>query len=54
MAGKNENSLVSISAITGDDRWFDLPGVRVVGGSHEVTTLTVSKRGAKIVKKVHH
>lgn len=53
VSGKIEDCLVSISAITGDDKWFDLPQVKTAGNGHEVATLTVSDRGAKIEKKVH-
>ncbi len=52
--GKKADCLVSISSITGDNKWFDLSGVRVVGNGHEVTTLTVLEDGVKIVKKVPH
>lgn len=45
VSGKKEDCLVSFSAITGDDKWFDLP---------RFTTLTVSKDGVKIEKKIHH
>ncbi|MBI2314821.1 fructose-bisphosphatase class II [Candidatus Daviesbacteria bacterium] len=45
VAGKKEDCLVSISAITGNDRWFDLP---------RFSTLTVDKDGVKIEKRLHH
>ncbi|MBI2039575.1 fructose-bisphosphatase class II [Candidatus Microgenomates bacterium] len=55
VTGKLENCLVSVSSITGDDKWFDLDGVRVKGeGGSEVTTLTVDNDGVKIEKRVHH
>lgn len=54
VSGKKEDCLVSISAITGNDKWFNLAGVSEQGKDHEVTTLTVSKNGAKIVKKIHY
>lgn len=41
VSGKKEDCLVSISAITGDNRWFDLP---------PLTTLTIDSSGVKIVK----
>ncbi|MBI2196050.1 fructose-bisphosphatase class II [Candidatus Daviesbacteria bacterium] len=53
VSGKKEDCSVSISAITGDNKWFDLSGVVEKDGGHEVTTLTVSKRGAKIEKRLH-
>ncbi len=54
VSGKKEDCLVSISSITGDNKWFDLSGVVGKNGGHEVTTLTVSEEGVKIVKKIHH
>lgn len=45
VSGKREDCLVSLSSITGDDKWFDLP---------RFTTLIVSKDGVKIEKKIHH
>lgn len=53
VSGKKEDCLVSISSITGDNKWFDLPGVTEKNDGHKVTTLTVSERGAKIEKRVH-
>lgn len=66
VAGKRRDCLVSISAITGDNKWFDsdfswnspmvyLAGVEEKGeGKNEVTTLTVSQDGVKIEKRIHH
>ncbi len=45
VAGKKADCLVSISAITGGDRWFNLP---------PLSTLTVSEEGVKIEKRLHH
>lgn len=45
VSGKKDNCFVSISAITGDNKWFDLPAL---------STLTVSSKGAKITTTVHH
>ncbi len=55
VSGKIEDCLVSISSITGDNKWFDLEAVSVKreGGS-EVTTLTVDKSGVNIERRVHH
>lgn len=53
VAGKKEDCLVSVSAITRDNKWFDLAGVVEKDGGHEVTTLTVSEEGAKIEKRSH-
>lgn len=55
VSGKIEDCLVSISAITDDNKWFDLQGVRVKGkGESEVTTLTVDVNGVNINTKLHH
>ncbi len=54
VAGKKEDCLVSISSVTGDNKWFDLPGVEEKEGGHEVTTLTVDASGANINAKIHH
>lgn len=54
VAGKKADCLVSISAITGDKKWFDLSGVMEKEKGHEVTTLTVSEEGVKIEKRLHH
>ncbi len=55
VSGKLEDCLVSISAITDDNKWLDMQGVRVERqGESEVTTLTVDKTGVKIEKQLHH
>lgn len=54
VSGKKEDCFVSISAITEEDKWFDLKGVREEEGGHAVTTLSVSKGGMKITRKIHH
>lgn len=55
VSGKLEDCLLSVSSITGDNKWFDLKGVRAKGkGGSEVTTLTVDKSGVKISSTVHH
>lgn len=53
VAGRKADSLVSISAITGDNRWLDLSGVAEKQEGHEVATLTVSEEGVKIDKQFH-
>lgn len=53
VAGKKVDCLVSVSFITGDDKWFNLGGVAEKDGGHEVTTLTVSEMGVKIEKRLH-
>ncbi len=49
VSGKIEDCFVSISAITGDDKWFDLPAI----AQKEVTTLTIDSAGVKIVRNEH-
>ncbi len=52
--GKREECFVSVSSITGDDRWFDLAAVRTQkDNTSEVTTLTVSEKGVKIISTIH-
>ena len=45
VSGQIEDCLVSITAITDDIKWFDLPSL---------STLTVDPSGVKIEKHVHH
>lgn len=45
VSGKPADCLVSVSAITDEDKWFDLPSL---------STLTVDKSGVKIKRQVHH
>ncbi len=51
---KKEDCLVSISSITGDNKWFDLPAVLEKENGHEVVTLTVDANGVSINTKIHH
>lgn len=53
VSGKLDDCLVSISAITDDNKWFDLDRAKEKDGGHEVTTLTVDKDGVKINKRLH-
>ncbi len=53
VSGKIEDCLVSISAITEDNKWFNLPEVKKTDRGHEVTTLTVDKSAVKIEKRSH-
>lgn len=53
VSGKIENCFVSISSITGDDKWFPLKGIEEKGSGHTVCTLTVSQDGVKIEKRLH-
>lgn len=50
VSGKTTDCLVSVSSITGDDKWFDLKGIR----ESEVTTLTVDRDGINIHTTLHH
>ncbi|MBI2019717.1 fructose-bisphosphatase class II [Candidatus Daviesbacteria bacterium] len=49
VSGKKEDCLVSISSITGDNKWFGLPAVE----GKTVTTLTIDVTGVNIEKHVH-
>ena len=53
VSGKKADCFVSISAITSENKWFDLKGVRDESGGHAVTTLSVSKDGIKKTRKIH-
>lgn len=53
VSGKMEDCLVSISAITDDNKWLNLKGVSLKDGGHTVTTLTVDQSGVKIEKRIH-
>lgn len=52
--GRVEDSFVSISAITDEDKWFKLDGVKEKSNGHKVNTLTISKDGVKIFRTTHH
>lgn len=54
--GEKQDCLVSVSAITDENRWFDLGKVTraVDEAGHEVTTLTISPEGVNIEKRLHH
>lgn len=53
VSGKIKDCFVSISFITGDDKWFDLEGIKEKNRGHKVCTLTVSWYGVKIEKRLH-
>ncbi len=53
VSGDLKDCLVSVSAITGDNKWFDLDPVKEKNNGHEVTTLTVSESGVKINRRIH-
>lgn len=50
VSGKRNDCFVSISAITGDNKWFDLAPV----AEKEVTTLTIDPAGVKIDRHEHN
>ena len=52
--GKITDCLVSISSITGDNKWFDLDEVKEKDNGHQITTLTIDPLGVKIVRRLHH
>ncbi|MBI2596578.1 fructose-bisphosphatase class II [Candidatus Daviesbacteria bacterium] len=54
VSGKKEDCLVSISAITDDNKWFNLSGVKSKEDGYEVATLTVDDNGVKLHKQEHH
>src|SRR3990167_7317803 len=54
VSGKKGDCFISISAITKENKWFDLKGVEKENGGHAVTTLSVSRDGIKITRKIHH
>ncbi len=54
VSGKKGDCFVSISAITEENKWFDLKGVNEESGGNAVITLSVSKGGIKITRKIHH
>jgi len=55
VSGKLADCLVSVSAITDEDKWFGLKGVRVKReGESAVTTLTVDISGVNIDTKIHY
>jgi len=54
VSGKKEDCLVSISSITGDNKWFSLDGVKEKEDGYQVTTLTVDTSGINIDTRIHH
>ena len=40
--------------ITEENKWFDLKGAVEDDGGHAITTLSISKDGIKITRKIHH
>ncbi|MBU1000437.1 fructose-bisphosphatase class II [Patescibacteria group bacterium] len=55
VSGKKEDCLVSVSAITADNKWLKLSSVtEKKKGNLEVTTLTVDTGGVNINHSIHH
>ena len=54
VSGKKKDCFVSISVITHENKWFDLPGVKKEKREQKVTTLSVSDDGIKISKNIHY
>lgn len=54
VSGKKKDCFVSISAITEENKWFDLKEVKREKGGHAVTTLSISVGGMKIARKIHY
>ena len=54
VSGEKRDCFVSVSAITEENKWFSLKGVAKDGGGHAITTLSISKDGIKITRKIHH
>lgn len=54
VSGKKKDCFVSISAITKENKWFDLKGVERKTKRHAVTTLSVSGDGVGYTRKIHH
>ena len=54
VSGKKEDCFVSISAITKENKWFDLKGVSENNNGHEITTLSIFKNNIKVDRKIHH
>ncbi len=54
VSGKKEDCFVSVSAITAENKWFDLEGVTKENGGYAITTLSISRDGIEIARKIHH
>lgn len=54
VSGKKKDCFVSVSAITDENKWLDLKGVKKEkDGGHAVTTLAISSKGLKISRNIH-
>jgi len=54
VSGKRKDCFVSVSVITDENKWFDLKGVKKEKGGNAVTTLSISNKGIKISRNIHH
>lgn len=54
VSGKKNDCFVSVSIITGENKWFDLKEVRKEKNGEGVTTLSISKDGINITRNIHH
>jgi len=52
--GKKKDCFVSVSVITGYNKWFDLEGVKKENNGNAVTTLSISSKGLNISRNIHH
>lgn len=54
VSGEKKDCFVSVSAITEENKWFDLKGVKKDNNGKAVTTVSVSNKGLKISRNIHH
>src|SRR3989344_7056038 len=54
VSGKRKDCFVSVSVITDENKWFDLKGVKKENNGRAVTTLSVSSKGIRISRNIHH
>lgn len=54
VSGKKNDCFVSVSVITGENKWFDIEGVRKEKNGQGVTTLSISSAGIRITRNIHH
>jgi fructose-1,6-bisphosphatase/sedoheptulose 1,7-bisphosphatase-like protein len=55
VSGTKKDCFVSVSVITHENKWFDLEGVKKEkSGFTTVTTLSISSKGIKISRNIHH
>jgi len=54
VSGEKKDCFVSVSAITKENKWFDLKGITEKNSEHAITTLSVSEDGVRVSRKIHH